>query len=475
MCILALSKIYESMKCILVFKYSVLLFFVISSCTHAQLPPGTPYDPDAPRNWEASAQERIRKYRMADVRFNISSKRPVTIEIQQRRHAFPFGSAVIAHHLLDSSQDAQQYRQIVARNFNQVVLENDLKWHWFTPKPGRGRSSIPTTLQALAYLKAQRIEVRGHYLHWGPYMKIDSYRPLLDSATHANPEAFRRKLVHFIDTVLTLTQNDVNEWDALNHPVHRNLKDQMRDKAGRGVMVHEWLQRDVYAEVLRQAHRKNPRLRLYLNESDILTRPGTRFMEYTRLIRQLKERKLPVHGIGCMAHFKPENLPSMATLEARLDSLAKLRLPIKITEFDVQFGQPMRPYAQTAQELQLQKRYTEDFLMMCFSHPAVVGILMWGFWEKAHYHPAAALWDSAWNIKPNGQAWREAVFQKWWSHHTVHQSVSRQKYQVRLFHGEHELRISDSETGEELYRSTLFVGEKGQNLSVNIRKSSEIP
>jgi GH35 family endo-1,4-beta-xylanase len=262
----------------------------------------------------------------------------------------------------------------------------------------------------------------------------------------------------------------VNEWDALNHPVHRNLKEQERDSKGRGLMVHEWMQRDLYAEVLQRAHSNNPALRLYLNESDILTRQGTRFPEYLQLARHLQQRKLPLHGIGCMAHFRPDNLPAMSTLENRLDSLAKLQLPIKITEFDVQFGQPMQPYTQTTQELQLQKRFTEDFLTLCFSHPAVEGIIMWGFWEKAHYHPAAALWDSDWNIKPNGRTWLDAVCQKWWSQHTFTQSIPRQQHPVRLFKGEHELRISDAQTGDELYRCTLIVGEKNQNLNINLRR-----
>ena len=453
----------------------LMLALFAASCSHAQMPVGSHYDPDAPRSWAASAQERIQKHRMADVHLNISSKRPVRIEIRQQRHAFPFGSAVVAHHLLDSSEDGQKYRQIVERCFNQVVLENDLKWHWFTPKPGRGRSSIPTTLQALNYLKTQRIEVRGHYLHWGPYMKADSYRPLIDSATHAQPQAFHQKLTDYIDTVLKRTHGYVYEWDALNHPVHRNLKEQERDSKGRGLMVHEWMQRDVYAEVLQRAHSINPALKLYLNESDILTKQGTRFTEYTQLARALQQRKLPLHGIGCMAHFRPDNLPSMASLEARLDSLAKLQLPIKITEFDVQMGQPMRPYTQSAQELQLQKRFTEDFLTLCFSHPAVEGILMWGFWEKAHYHPAAALWDSAWAIKPNGQAWLDAVYRQWWSEHRFTQSIPRQEHTVRLFKGEHELRISDAQTGDVFYTSTLFVGAKRQKLKIKLRKSSQMP
>jgi len=31
-----------------------------------------------------------------------------------------------------------------------------------------------------------------------------------------------------------------------------------------------------------------------------------------------------------------------------------------------------------------------------FSHPSTTGIVQWGFWGKAHWIPAGALWDKNW-------------------------------------------------------------------------------
>ncbi|MBA7713524.1 hypothetical protein ES703_122527 [subsurface metagenome] len=38
---------------------------------------------------------------------------------------------------------------------------------------------------------------------------------------------------------------------------------------------------------------------------------------------------------------------------------------------------------------------------------------MWGFWEGAHWKPAAAIYRKDWSIKPAGEAWLDLVFKEW--------------------------------------------------------------
>jgi hypothetical protein len=39
---------------------------------------------------------------------------------------------------------------------------------------------------------------------------------------------------------------------------------------------------------------------------------------------------------------------------------------------------------------ELQADYTRDFLTLAYSHPTVVGVQLWGFWERSHWKPEAA-------------------------------------------------------------------------------------
>ncbi|MCA9258388.1 MAG: endo-1,4-beta-xylanase, partial [Planctomycetales bacterium] len=77
-------------------------------------------------------------------------------------------------------------------------------------------------------------------------------------------------------------------------------------------------------------------------------------------------------------------------------------LPIHITEFDVDVANE-----------QLQAQYLTDFYTAVFAHPAVEAIVMWGFWEGAHWRPHAALYRRDWSEKPVGAAYRKLTQQAW--------------------------------------------------------------
>ena len=63
----------------------------------------------------------------------------------------------------------------------------------------------------------------------------------------------------------------------------------------------------------------------------------------------------------------------------------------------------------------MQADYARDFLTICFSHPAIRGFLMWGFWEGAHYKPIAAMIRRDWSTKPNYTVWNDLLYNRWWT------------------------------------------------------------
>ena len=109
-----------------------------------------------------------------------------------------------------------------------------------------------------------------------------------------------------------------------------------------------------------------------LNDYDILSAHGANRAHqdhFEATARFLLDSGAPITGLGMQGHFGASPT-SMATVKRVLDRYAALGLSIRITEFDVN----------TADEA-LQADYTRDFLTMVFSHPAVTGFQMWGFWE----------------------------------------------------------------------------------------------
>ncbi|HYP87796.1 MAG TPA: endo-1,4-beta-xylanase, partial [Polyangiaceae bacterium] len=121
---------------------------------------------------------------------------------------------------------------------------------------------------------------------------------------------------------------------------------------------------------------------------------------YERVIKLLVDKGAPFDGIGMQGHFGsaltgPEDVLKL------LDRYAKFGKQIWITEYDIDIDDEA-----------LAAQFTSDFYTTLFSHPAVGGIVMWGFWDGAHWHKNAPLYRQDWSLKPAGQAYRDLVLGK---------------------------------------------------------------
>ena len=145
-----------------------------------------------------------------------------------------------------------------------------------------------------------------------------------------------------------------------------------------------------------------------------------------------------------MGHFTQKRLTAPTDLYRIVERFASFGLPLQVTEFDIRFAKPKKIYNFSKEELRLQADYTRDFMTVMFSHPAVVGIVMWGFWEGHLYQPSASLYSPDWTIKPNGEAWNNLVFKKWWT--DVNGTTDKKGiFQNRCFLGDYEIVAEKTE------------------------------
>jgi GH35 family endo-1,4-beta-xylanase len=364
--------------------------------------------PDA--QWRKAADERIERYRKGDLTVHLTDAagRPVAnadVRVRMTRHAFSFGSAVTAEMLVGQTPDAQRYRDEVARLFNRVVFENDMKWgQWDRPRD-RDR-----TMRALEWLRSKDIEVRGHNLVWpGPGFTPREVIQLKD-----DPTAMRKRIDDHIADEAGALRGKVVEWDVVNEPYTNRA---IQEVLGDGELIR-WF---------KLARAADPDAVLLLNDYPILTaRPDPHFDGFEKTIRFLKDGGAPIGGVGIQGHYGA-TLPPPAQLLGGLDRLAKLGLPVAITELDID----------TTDE-QLHADYLRDHTIACFSHPSVNEIIMWGFWEGRHWKPAAAPYRRDWSKKPAAQAWEDLVFKRWWTDATV-KTDANGRVAVRGFQGDYEI------------------------------------
>lgn len=363
--------------------------------THGLRKPAVTYEgreADAP--WRAAAAARIEKLRKKDVKLRVvdAAGKPVAgakVEFKLRRHEFPFGTAVTADRILGDSPDDLKYREILKENFNSAVFENDMKWPAWIGEYSDAAAHQARVEQAVDWLRGNNIEVRGHCVVWPELPRLPS--DVREMVRQRNLKALRAAIDQRAADIVAKFAGRVADWDVINEPTtHASLQ-----QLG-GI--------DLLAECFRASAKADPAAKLYLNDFMLFSYGalnGGRIDELFNMVKQIKESGAPIHGVGEQAHFD-EVLVSPLRMIELLDRFEKLGLPMRITEFDV-----------ASEDEQLQADYLRDFLTVAFSHPNVDGFLFWGFSQKNHWKPLAALWRDDWTRRPIADAYIDLVTKQW--------------------------------------------------------------
>ena len=410
-----------------------------------------PYDghaPDAP--WRAAADARIEKIRKGDVSVIVhdDAGRPVpgaAVHLAMTRHAFGFGTAVAGPQMMDQGPDGVRYRQALGRYFNKVVFENALKWPQWESTGGRAQADA-----IFSWLKTSGIDqVRGHNVIWPGKSYLPADVNTMLSANPVNSAALRARIDKHITDVLAYTKGRATEWDIINEPV---VNTDVQKVLGDAEMAR-WFQ------LARQA---DPNLKLYINDYNILEAGGYDLQHqnsYAAIIQRILDGGGDIQGIGLQSHFTSNLTPPTRVLDV-IDRFAAFGKDLEVTEYDVTVDDP-----------RLQADYTNDFLTVCFSHPAMKSFLIWGFWEGAHWRPSAAMIRKDWSGTPSLDVWNNLIYKKWWTDVTGTADADG-TFRARGFLGDYEVEVTvDGKTAK--YPLTL-VGDKPNYLRVGAKEAVAI-
>lgn len=388
--------------------------------------------------WRRDALARIAQLRTGPLTVRVTDRsgqpqRGVQVEARLTQPAFLFGSCVDAGLLAADSPEAKTYRDKVLELFDTVTIDNALKW----PRWSSGETRRAEALRAVEWINAHGLRLRGHTLVWPGW----KFSPRAVVARTDRDAALPGLIDEHVRDIVTATAGRVDAWDVVNEPVHeRDYFATMPE-----TRIAEWF---------KLARASDPRPQLFINEYGMLnSRESPAMIEkYLALIERLRAAGAPIDGIGVQGHVGRQ-VRSPAEVLADLDLLARAKLPIHITEFDV-----------NTPDTGLQADYTRDFLIACYSHPAVTGFIMWGFWEPKHWKPDAALFRPDWSEKPNAAVWRELVLGEWRTRvHGV--TTGRGELAIRGHLGRYELTITH---GGYTVRRSLQLGPAGATAAVSL-------
>lgn len=367
---------------------------------------------------------RIEQNRMGEL--VILAEPGAKVKVEQVRHEFWFGAA-LSSSAFGSRMDAEakrKYRDVFLANFNAAVTENALKWHAMERRQGQIDYSIVNAM--LDWTEAHEIPLRGHNIFWGIPNRVQDWLKAMDD------KALLAALRERARDIARRYKGRFAEYDLNNEMIHGNF---YADRLGPGItkQMIDWIK-----EI-------DPDAKLYLNDYDILT--GRRLDDYNAHIQGFIEEQAGIDGVGVQGHLHGDAFDPVA-LQDSLDSLARNNLPICVTEFNFP-GQRSSVYQRrdvtlTPEQEQAKAEAIVQYYSICFAHPAVKGILMWGFWEGANWIPQSSMYKRDWTPTPSVEAYQDLVFDRWW---TQWQGKADDQGQCRVpaFFGKHRVTVDGRE------------------------------
>ncbi|XP_010544026.1 PREDICTED: uncharacterized protein LOC104816770 isoform X2 [Tarenaya hassleriana] len=369
-------------------------------------------------------QKQADKVRKSDVllRFSgvdSSELSGATVKIRQMRNAFPLGACISR-----SSIENEEIIDFFLDNFNWAVFGNELKWYWTEPE--QGNFNYRDADEMLRFCEKHNIQTRGHCIFW----EVEStVQPWIQRLSKNELEA---AVNNRLKGLLTQYMGKFRHYDVNNEMLH-------------GSFYQERLGSDIRAEMFRTACQLDPSATLFMNEYHIEDGCDSRSSpeKYIQLVRGLQEKGAPVGGVGIQGHISS---PVGQIVASALDKLSKLGLPIWFTELDV-----------SSINEHVRGDDMEVMLWEAFAHPAVEGVMLWGFWELFMSREHSHLVNADGGINEAGRKFLE-VKGEWLS--SVDGSLSESgEFGFRGYRGTYTVEVSTSA----MEYSKTFVVDNGDS------------
>lgn len=343
---------------------------------------------EADAQWRKDALARIDSLRtsMLTVRVVDQNGKPAVganVNISLNKSSFIWGTAVNEEMLGGENPESDRYKKQLLEFFNTAVIENGFKsgsWYWED-------SRKQNTVRAFKWLQDNNMRQRGHNLIW-PGWKFNprNYRLIAQQDT----AAFHRLILAHLHERMAYTKGKFIHWDVINEIMHEKDFD--------AILPANWP-----VEVFKLAKQLDPNAKLFINDYAMLNGSHSPLVikEYIDWIKQMRQQGAPIEGAGVQGHVGTQPRSPIQVL-SDLDLFKNEDITIDITEFDI-----------NTDDEELQADYTRDFLIAAYSHPSVEGITLWGFWEKKHWKPLAAMFRKDWSERPAANEWRNLVCKEW--------------------------------------------------------------
>ena len=312
----------------------------------------------------------------------VKKERPLPDPATAPKRFVPLGAAV-EWRSMDFWSDSQ-YQSAFASNFDSLTPENVMKMEYLEPEQGRFDFFYADSLADFARDNGKA--VRGHALVWHEQLP----KWLVERRWSRDEMTAQLKL--YVETVVGHYRGRVAEWDVVNEIFNE-------DGTYRDSVFYESMGPDFVEQAFRWAHASDPSAKLFINDFKI-EGDNPKAAALVKLVKALKARDVPIHGVGLQMHWDEGTPPSAAIVQRWLQRFADLGVEVQITEMDV----AMEPaFAQHADHRANQEAQYAAAAQACNAVPACTKFTVWGVSDRYTWRgseTAPLLLDVNYNRKP---------------------------------------------------------------------------
>jgi len=229
---------------------------------------------------------------------------------------------------------------LIKTQFNSISPENALKWASIHPDPGPDGYDFTLADQYVEFGEKNKMFIIGHTLVWHNQTPRWVFQGengrMLNRTNAADRELLLQRMHDHIQTVVGRYKDRIKVWDVVNEALNdsNNASDtNILRQTSPWVRI---LGMDFIVKAFEYAHAADPRAILRYNDYSIENEPKRKRL--IALIKMLQARHVPVMAIGSQTHANL-SWPSPELEDAALTDIARLGLPIHITELDVNGSQ----------------------------------------------------------------------------------------------------------------------------------------
>lgn len=304
---------------------------------------------------------------------NLDDSVDANIESLHKLSSIPIGGAISINKVLED----EKLKAITTKNFSSITATNDMKMYSILRDTEYNFDKVD---KLVAFCEENNQRLFGHTLLW--HYGLPKW--IEDEAAKNGSESADKFMEEYITKVVSRYKGKVAAWDVVNEGF---------ETAGgdfRKTFWYEQLGKEYIEKAFRYAHAADPDAVLFYNDFN-LERDTAKLNGVLNMIKELKEKDVPIHGLGFQMHLRMD-IPD-STIAYCLEKAAATGLQIHFSELDIIFNKHndskdggMQQYTELTEEMKMQqaKKYKNLVLMYRKIVPTSqqYGITFWDFNDR---------------------------------------------------------------------------------------------